>query len=264
MNDGGLTYGAYIQGAIVRAMTESWVRPTVLLLLPGCPVAEAITRELAGSLTPVNCEDVVTAQATCLPVERACELLRAHAGNAGAQVARHLADPAAPAQMWVLALCHDELVATAYFLGKETWFVRHPYGDTPRPPATPSEVRNDQGPTRIEFCTPEGEVGHVYGRTGADTARAYQLLTAIVTDTITGTFEDEVVAIPIKNDDLLARYVLFHFDTPGGAHQVAECVRALKRLPGDRAKQLLRVLRNRPSLSALYARVKQELTGETA
>jgi hypothetical protein len=179
-----------------------------------------------------------------LPAPELAELLNECGGPGGGFVAKLLLDPV-PFDGWLIQLHADVMTCAAFFQGKPALMGAQPYDDEGRG-QTLSQLVNDEGPSHFRYIGQGGAIAEVYGRTGRDVAQALLLVARVEDGNLQG--------------DALAEVLLGYVHGAGPA-QVAEAIRALRKLPGGRAKPLLRLLRNRPDLVGLNLAVRAELDG---
>lgn len=233
-----------VMGLVARNIEDvrqrfGFARPVVLQMLaeegPAAAVLEAIRATLPDSKGPFF----------ALPAADVAELLTECCGPGGAFLARLLIDQAAALDGWLLQLDREVLTFTGFAEGKPALFGSRRYDDERRGQGL-SDLLRDPGPSCVPFVDEAGAVAQVFGRSGLDLCRAAMLAAQVESGRLRG--------------DGLAKELLGYLKGDGPA-QVAEAVRALKKLPGGKEKPLVRMLRNRPELAGLNLAVRAELDG---
>jgi hypothetical protein len=237
-------------------------RPTFLLCATACEQAQAIHRVLTGK--PLELAEATQEWGPLHAVEtaEACRLLREHGGASGACVADHLADELVQAEAWVVLLMAAGLRFVAFAGGKQLTGGEARWDRVSHSMRPISQVRHDDGPSHVRLRLDGGELAQVFGPTGADAVMASALLAIVQSGKLTVDHPLTGKPIEIEVDDTRLEDLLAKVYANGnGPRQIAEAIQALKRLPGDPSRRLVRLLRDRPSLHRLHLLVQQELPG---
>ncbi len=241
---------------IEQARNDGWDRPVAVSLPADSPHARAVYEAVLGRPYPADQEGrILTVQA-----ERLAEVLKRHCGPGGAFVARAINDEALGVDAWLLDVGSEVMHFRGYLDGKEEASGTMRYDSQVRHAQTFGELLADGGPSRAIYL---GECGTVvvFGRTGQAAVRAAALVSIV--EKGTRQVRDDAglwLDLPLDDDGLTA-VLLGIFSEGDGPHQVAEAIRALKRLPGGKEKRILRLLANRSGLAELYRKVRFELDG---
>jgi hypothetical protein len=250
---------------IKQGIASGWQRPVVLALSLGSAHAHAVHEALLGKPMPelpadADPDDELGVQ-LFVRCERVAEVVREHCGPGGTFVARHLMDEVSSVDGWFLALRRDGMCYCGFAHGGVMCKGYHGYETVGRHEQTLGEELQDDGPSRLNIETDEGNQVMIFGRTGLDAAVAGALVSALLSGNLTGKYQGRMRTVRCT-DDMLVDFLSRAYSDDSGPHQIAEAIRALKKLPGEKEKRLVRLLRNRPGLAELNQKVKFELSGE--
>jgi hypothetical protein len=254
----------WIHKTIENALAEGWHRPIVLILRPAVERDRQMWQDLAGEpppQVPACIDPTEIAMPLVVQLEPVCDCLRKHCAVGGQLAALQLEDPSSPADGWVLMLGDDSIRGAAFQDGVRTVTLKERYVHDDDVPQALVGIMHDPGPSRLGLQTAEGDRVHVYGRTGADAAYAAMLVSIVRSGKWTLPVDGRKVELPM-NDEAITQLLLRVFSMDDGPHQIAEAIRALRKLPGHKDEHLLELLRNRPELADLHRKVIFELTGE--
>jgi predicted DNA-binding transcriptional regulator AlpA len=241
--------------------SRRWLRSEIEAWL-AAGVGEAISRAYFGEVRlPEGDAETGRLPVAVFGAATAARVLRECALGAGEVAARTIEQDNPPVDVWVMMCDHDGVTMRG-FGPDDALLIHTSLGYRAGKAQTVLETLQDEGPSRFGLMTEHGGV-HVYARSGADAAIAAALVGIVLTGQATVPYQGREVTVPV-GDDALSDLLFRVYGGADGPHQVAEAVRALRRLPGDRDHRLMRVLRNRPRLAELYRRVREELTGEAA
>ncbi len=257
---------AFIRQQIDQNNGQDWHRPCAVMVHPASTVGAAVYERIKGHPLPDVSAELGNdyAAGVFLPSEQLAPILTELAGPGGAFVARQLLEESAPVHYWLIVLFPEEIDFAGFTAeGLKVFSASQSYAEVGRGRQTLGEMVNDEGPSRLCLETDDGEQVAVYGRTGIDAALAGNLVATVRSGSLTAEYQGKLATVPC-DDEMLTTLLSQAYSGENGPHQIAEAVTALKKLPGAKHTRLLRLLRNRPALQQLWARVREELTGEAA
>jgi hypothetical protein len=258
-----------VVGDRVASARAAGIVPTVLLFFSQeSQQARAAYTALTGKPFPSPTEAPAVEEMSVLEVVSipdACRVLREECDRAGAAMACHLEDGALRPDLWFVFVMAHAIGFTSFHDGE-----RQSRGelrwDAKRYRQPAGRLLQDQGPSHLNLQTAADQQIQVFGPTGLDAAIAGALVAAVESGRMT--FPDPETGRKVDltmTDDALTELLLGAYGGADGPRQIAEALTALKKSGQDKAhKRLSSLLRNRPGLQELYARVRVELSGEAA
>jgi hypothetical protein len=237
-------------------------RPIVALLWANNDVGSAISREVFGEeLMPTGKSvDDAALPVVVLAASEAASLLRTHAWAAGEFGGRALEQNCPPSDVYLVMCEHEGLVLRGFGPDDEL-LVHYHLGYHAQRTQTAQERYDDPGPSHVRLLLEDGSTLLGFGPDGETAFWAAILASGIVDGKLEVGDGSRKATIDLRSDDQLVEVLNGAF---GNAPRiVAEALTALKKAGKERAhKRLSSLLRNRPGLYALCAKVKLELTGE--
>jgi hypothetical protein len=252
---------------LARAKSRGIERPVLIVFSPSSRPAQAVYSALTGKQmppAPAGAGGEEYGPADVADLGDAARLLRLHADAAGALAADLLEDPFLTGDWWLVLLTSRQLGLAGWYSEARFAGGWWPYDRASRSVQAPGKMAEDDGPCMMTLASGGDQFFDVFGRTGLYVTGA-GILVALAADfpgfTDITDLENGFKPVHVHMTRELVRGFLLngYKDQP---RQVAEAVRALKKVEPAKAEWLLKLMRYEPGLLELYRAVRFELSRE--
>jgi hypothetical protein len=244
---------------ILREAAQLKIEHPVIVMLPSnskpaALVLDAVEKEFR---TPIQSHSDAT-KILMLGAQDVAKLLRRFCGAGGEYIADRVTRSASGIDYQVVAL-HADSIGFCRYCG-DVEVVRHTTGYDDVCDRPIDKIVNDPGLSLVSHELPNGEKVPVCGATGQLALEAAVIVDHVTTRIVTVPMFGQLRTFHLTDDKLADLLFSLHNDKP---KVIAEALRALRKLKGDGAEVLERILRRR-KLRPLREAVRRELRGDAS